>query len=94
MDNYRILANPSLLADEKVVNIQISFRDKLRGIISHEYNELYIPEDTYNKIINSIHFHINDLVANQIINETINIIIERVIEEHKDKKFDFFIPFD
>ena len=96
MDNLRILANPSLLADEKIENIntKISFRDKLKEIISHEYSELYIPEDTYIKINGSIQFHINDLVVNQIANETINGIIEQIIEEHKDKKFDFFIPFD
>ena len=97
MDNLRILANPSLLADEKNennVNTKISFRDKLKEIISHEYSELYIPEDTYKKINGSIQFHINDLVVNQIANETINGIIEQIIEEHKDKKFDFLIPFD
>ena len=94
MDNYRILANPCLLADEKIVNIKVSFQDKLKEIISHEYSELYIPENTYIKINDSIRFHINDLVVNQIVNETINTIIEQVIEEHKDKKFDFFIPFD
>jgi hypothetical protein len=97
MENLRILANPSLLADEKSemnVNIKISFRDKLKEIISHEYNEIYIPEETYNKINSSIKYHINDLVINQIVNESINCIIERVILEYKDKKFDFFIPFD
>lgn len=94
MDNYRILANPCLLADEKIVNIKVSFQDKLKEIISHEYSELYIPENTYIKINDSIRFHINDLVVNQIVNETINTIIEQVIEEHKDKKFDFFLPFD
>jgi len=34
------------------------------------------------------------LVINQIVNESINSIIERVISEYKDKKFDFFLPFD
>jgi len=97
MENLRILANPSLLADEKNemdMNIKISFRDKLKEIISHEYSEIYIPEETYDKINSSIKYHINDLVINQIINESINCIIERVILEYKDKKFDFFIPFD
>lgn len=97
MENLRILANPSLLADEKNINdinIKISFRDKLKGIISHEYSEIYIPEETYDKINSSIKYHINDLVINQIVNESINCIIERVILEYKDKKFDFFIPFD
>lgn len=97
MDNLRILANPSLLADEKNennMNTKISFRDKLKEIISHEYSEIYIPEETYDKINSSIKYHINDLVINQIVNESINCIIERVILEYKDKKFDFFIPFD
>lgn len=97
MDNLRILANPSLLADEKnenIANIKISFRDKLKEIISHEYREIYIPEETYDKIDSSIKYHINDLIINQIVNESINCIIERVILEYKDKKFDFFIPFD
>lgn len=96
MDNYRILANPSLLADEKNENIntKISFHDKLKEVISHEYSELYIPEDTYDKINNSIKYHINDLVINQIVNESLNSIIEQVVINHKDKKFDFFLPFD
>ena len=94
MDNYRILANPNLLADEKIVNIKISFRDKLKELISHEYNELYIPEDIYEKINSSITFHIDNLVVDQIVNESLNIIIDQVIEECKDKKFDFCIPFD
>jgi len=94
MDNYRILANPSLLADEKIVNTKISFNDKLKELISHKYSELYIPQETYDKINSSIKFHINNLAINQIVNETLNIIIERVIINHKDKKFDFFIPFD
>jgi hypothetical protein len=97
MDNYRILANPSLLADEKNennMNIKISFCDKLKGLISHEYSELYIPEETYDKINSSIKYHINDLVINQIVNESINCIIEQVVINHKDKKFDFFLPFD
>lgn len=97
MDNYRILANPSLLADEKnesMCDTKISFCDKLKGVISHEYNEIYIPQETYDKINTSIKYHINDLVINQIVNESINSIIEKVILEYKDKKFDFFIPFD
>lgn len=94
MDNYRILANPSLLADEKIVNTKISFNDKLKELISHEYSELYIPQETYDLINSSIKFHINNLAINQIVNETLNIIIEQVIINHKDKKFDFFIPFD
>lgn len=97
MDNYRILANPSLLADEKNennMNIKISFCDKLKGIISHEYSEIYIPEETYDKINSSIKYHINDLVINQIVNESLNSIIEQVVINHKDKKFDFFLPFD
>lgn len=97
MDNYRILANPSLLADEKNINdinTKISFHDKLKEFISHEYSELYIPEDTFDKINNSIKYHINDLVINQIVNESLNSIIEQVVINHKDKKFDFFLPFD
>jgi len=94
MDNYRILANPSLLADEIIVNTKISFNDKLKELISHEYSELYIPQETYDKINSSIKFHINNLAINQIVNESLNIIIEQVIINHKDKKFDFFIPFD
>lgn len=94
MENYRILANPSLLANEKIVNIKISFQDKLKEIISHEYNELYIPENTYDKINQSIKKHIDDLVLEQIVNETLNIMIEKVVLEYKDTKFDFFIPFD
>lgn len=94
MDNYRILANPCLLADEKVVNKQVSFNDKLKELISHEYNEIYIPQETYNKINQSIQNHIDDLITDQIINETLNIIIEKVISEYKDKKFDFCLPFD
>lgn len=94
MDNYRILANPSLLADEKIVSTKISFNDKLKELISHEYSELYIPQETYDLINSSIKFHINNLAINQIVNESLNIIIEQVIINHKDKKFDFFIPFD
>jgi len=94
MDNYRILANPCLLANEKIVNKTVSFRDKLKELISHEYNSLYIPEDTYDKINQSIKNHIDDLVLEQIVNETLNITIEKVILECSDKKFDFCIPFD
>lgn len=95
MNNYRILANPSLLADEKIQNTKKKpFCDKLKEIISHEYSEIYIPDETYDKINSSIKYHINDLVINQIVNESINCTIERVILEYKDKKFDFFIPFD
>lgn len=94
MENYRMLANPCLLADEKIVNIKISFKDKLKELVSHEYNEIYIPQETYNKINHSIQNHIDDLITDQIINETLNIIIEKVILENKDKKFDFCLPFD
>lgn len=94
MDNYRILANPSLLADEKIVNTKVSFQDKLKDLISHEYSKIYIPQNTYDKIIVSIKSHLDDLVTDQIINELINNMIEKVISEYKDKKFDFCLPFD
>lgn len=94
MDNYRILANPCLLADEKVVNIKVSFNDKLKDLISHEYCELYIPDNTYDKINQSIKTHINELVIDQTINDILNTIIETVISDHEDKKFDFCLPFD
>lgn len=94
MDNYRILANPSLLADEKIVNTKVSFQDKLKDLISHEYSEIYIPQNTYDKINDSIKYHLDDLVKDQMINELINNMIERVISEHKDQKFDFCLPFD
>lgn len=94
MDNYRILANPSLLADEKIVNTKVSFQDKLKDLISHEYSEIYIPQNTYDKIIISIKSHLDDLVTDQMINELINNMIEKVISEYKDKKFDFCLPFD
>ena len=57
------------------------WQDKLKEIISHEYSELYIPEDTYDKINQSIQNHIDDLVLEQIVNEILNIIIEKVILE-------------
>jgi len=94
MDNYRILANPCLLADEKMINTTVSFNDKLKDLISHEYSEIYIPQNTYDKINDSIKSHLDDLVTDQMINELINNIIERVISENKDKKFDFCLPFD
>tara|TARA_Y100000389_G_C17338144_1_gene451789 strand:+ start:271 stop:555 length:285 start_codon:yes stop_codon:yes gene_type:complete len=94
MENYRILANPCLLADEKRIDVKTSFRDKLKEIISHEYNEIYIPQIVYDKIENSIKNNINDLVIDQIINETLNTVIESIVNDCKDKKFDFFIPFD
>ena len=33
METYRIIANPCLLANEKPLDIKISFRDKLKEII-------------------------------------------------------------
>lgn len=94
MDNYRILANPCLLADEKIINTKVSFNDKLKELISHEYSEIYIPQNTYDKINHSIQKHIDDLILNQTINEILNAIIEKAISECKDKKFDFCLPFD
>lgn len=94
METYRIIANPCLLANEKSLDIKISFREKLKEIISHEYNEIYIPRSVYDKIENSIQNHINDLVINQTINEILNTVIESIVNDYKDKKFDFFIPFD
>lgn len=94
MENYRILANPCLLADETKINVKISFKDKLKEIVSHEYNKVYIPQNIYDKMEKSIQNHINDLVIEQIINETINCIIESIINDYKEKKFDFCLPFE
>ena len=94
MENYRILANPCLLADETKINVKISFKDKLKEIVSREYNKVYIPQNIYEKMEKSIQNHINDLLIEQTINETINCIIESIINDSERKKFDFLIPFE
>ena len=97
MDDARLLANPYLLASEKInVNkdnkyIEIPIHQKLKLFLNDCYKNIYLSDTKIKEIQIIINNQINQILIDNIISECLDSCIEEVIE---DNKFDFCIPFD
>lgn len=96
-DDARLLANPYLLANEKIIvnkdhnNISISIHQKLKSFLNDSYKNIYFSDKKIIMIQNIIDDQINDIIIDNIISHCLDKIIIEVIEQNK---FDFCIPFD
>ena len=97
MDDARLLANPYLLANEKVnVNkedqkIEIPIHQKLKYFLNDSYKNIYFSDKKINMIQNIIEDQIDDIIIDNIISQCLDDIITEITENNK---FDFCIPFD
>ena len=95
MEDLRLIANPLLLASDRrsrtTTIVNDSFKEKLHKLLSYEYSDIYLSENTINKIHDNITYEINELMINRIINDCIESCIDEVINKNK---FDFCIPFE
>ena len=92
MEELRLIANPQLLSNNKQIKItkDIDFIDKLQNLLRDHYN-IYLSEKSIEKIQIKIDNEINEIKIERIINECLENLIKKVIEENK---FDFCLPFD
>lgn len=91
--DLRLIANP-LHLQVKVVKAKtktIDFINILKNTISIKYPNFYLSDDNLKDISVSIDNHIKNIKIIRIIDNLLNEIIERIIEENK---FDFYLPFD
>jgi len=94
MDDARLLANPYLLADEKInVNkiTEIPIHQKLKYFLNDSYKNIYFSDKKIKIIQNIIEDQINDIIIDNIVSKCLDDIIIEVCENNK---FDFCIPFD
>lgn len=97
MDDARLLANPYLLADEKInVNkdnkiTEIPIHQKLKYFLNDSYKNIYFSDKKIEMIQNIIEDQINDIIIDNIVSKCLDDIIIDVCEKNK---FDFCIPFD
>ena len=91
-DSLRLIANPNLLANEKRQKVvRDTFHDKLGTLLKGEYSDIYLSDQTIEKIRKVIKNEINNLMVDRIVNECLESCIEEVINQNK---FDFCLPFD
>jgi hypothetical protein len=92
-DSLRLIANPNLLANEKKRQkvVRDTFHDKLGTLLKGEYSDIYLSDQTIEKIRKVIKNEINNLMIDRIVNECLESCIEEVINQNK---FDFCLPFD
>lgn len=95
MNDLRMIANPQLLASEKITinknTNEYSFPEKLKDILDIEFCGIYISKETVTKIETNIREEINNIMIERIVQDCLDTCIENVI---KEKKFDFSLPFD
>tara|TARA_B110000495_G_C22965558_1_gene566235 strand:+ start:673 stop:969 length:297 start_codon:yes stop_codon:yes gene_type:complete len=93
-EDLRLIANPNHLSDIKVTKREKepdNYVDVLKNTIGIKYPDIYLSELNLYEIESIINDYIRDIKINRIIYETVNKLIEEVIEENK---FDFCLPFD
>ena len=91
-DSLRLIANPNLLANEKRQKVvRDTFHDKLGTLLKGEYSDIYLSDQTIEKIRKVIKNEINNLMVDRIVNECLESCIEEVKNQNK---FDFCLPFD
>lgn len=97
MDDLRLLANPYLLASEKItVNKEnkieeIPIHQKLKHFLNDSYKNIYFSDKKIKMIQNLIEDQIDDIIIDTIVSKCLDDIIKEVCENNK---FDFCIPFD
>lgn len=92
MEDFRLIANPQLLANNKrSIKTSITYFDKLKGLLTEEYHDIYLSDKIIHSIINHINKEINNIMIDRIIEECLDACIEEVINLNK---FDFCIPFE
>jgi len=94
--DLRLIANPIHLKNEKLqqgVKMNQNNNDsKLNEFLNGKYPKVYLSELNLEEITKSIDTYINKLLIQRVVNETINTMIDDVIEN--SDKFDFCLPFD
>ena len=92
-ETLRLIANPTLLANEKKRQkvVRDTFHDKLGNLLKSEYSDVYLSDQTVEKIRGVIKNEINNLMIDRLVNECLESCIEEVINLNK---FDFCLPFD
>lgn len=94
--DLRLIANPIHLKNEKIqkeVKMNQNNTDsKLNDFLNEKYPKVYLSELNFEEITKSIDTYINELLIQRVVNETINAIVDDVIEN--SDKFDFCLPFD
>jgi len=91
-ETLRLIANPILLANEKrQVISKNSFHDKLADLLKDQYSDIYLSDQTIEKIRSMIKDEINNLMIDRIVSECLETCIAEIINQNK---FDFCLPFD
>ena len=93
-EDLRLIANPHHLSNVKVVKNDIKkvdYNDILKNTLSIQYPTIYLSDNNLNDIRDMIDNYIKDINANRIVDNLLNELIEKVVEENK---FDFCLPFD
>jgi|TARA_B110000881_G_C18169314_1_gene314585 hypothetical protein len=95
-NELRLIANPIHLKNEKIKKETKKNKNntdrKLQEFLNEKYLKVYLSELNFKEIITSIDTYINDILIQRIVNESINNIIDDIIEN--STKFDFCLPFD
>tara|TARA_B100000123_G_C25740938_1_gene433955 strand:+ start:6878 stop:7174 length:297 start_codon:yes stop_codon:yes gene_type:complete len=98
MEELRLIANPYHLKcqkeDDNYINDikEVKVKPTLDEYLNHKYKDIYLSDLNRKEITIIIDNYINELIHLRTINDIINSIIEKVIEN--SDKFDFCLPFD
>ena len=94
LSELRLIANPIHLVPEKIQKKEekINTNIKLNEFLYKKYPKVYLSDINFKEIYKVIDTYINDLLIQRIVNETINTMIDDIIEN--SDKFDFCLPFD
>ena len=94
LSELRLIANPIHLVPEKIQKKEekINTNIKLNEFLYKKYPKVYLSDINFKEITKVIDTYINDLLIQRIVNETINVMIDDIIEN--SDKFDFCLPFD
>ncbi len=97
MEELKLIANPHQLKSQKEDNYIVNNENIIKSItlddyLKDKYREVYLSELNKKQISEIIDNYINELIDLRTINDIINSVIEKVIEN--SDKFDFCLPFD
>ncbi len=97
MEELKLIANPHQLKSQKEDNYIVNNENIIKNItlddyLKDKYREVYLSELNKKQISEIIDNYINELIDLRTINDIINSVIEKVIEN--SDKFDFCLPFD
>ena len=97
MEELKLIANPHQLKSQKEDNYIVNNENIVKNItlddfLKDKYREVYLSELNKKQISEIIDDYINELIDLRTINDIINSVIEKAIEN--SDKFDFCLPFD